>query len=119
MVLWGFIGAVTALCGVAVHRHVWRDPPVDLPWGVLLALATAFSVVRAAALLAGVPGRAGAFLGWVIAMLVLQRSRPEGDFLLSGDALGYVFLLGGMATVGLAVVTGGNADMGTARRGAE
>lgn len=89
-----------------MHRHVWRDLPVDVPWGTLLALASAFTVVRAAGLLAGVQGVVGVAVGWVVMVLVLQPARPEGDFLLAGDALGYGFLLGGLATVAAAVVTG-------------
>lgn len=111
-------GSLTAVCGLAVHRHVWRDLPVALPWGVLLALTTVFAVVRAAGLIAATSGLAGAALGWLGAMLLLQPPRAEGDFLLAGDTLGYVFLLGGMAVVAAAVVTGVNANGRSGRRGA-
>jgi hypothetical protein len=110
-------GAVTALCGLAVHRHVWRGLPVDLPWGLLLALTTVFAVVRAAGLLVATAGLVGVAVGWVVAVLLLQPPRDEGDFLLAGDALGYVFLFGGMAAVATAVVTGVNAQGRTGRRG--
>jgi hypothetical protein len=111
-------GAVTGVCGLAVHRQVWRDLPVALPWGLLLALTTTFAVVRAAGLVAATPGVAGAALGWLGSILLLQPPRPEGDFLLAGDALGYVFLLGGMAVVAAAVVTGVTANTRSGRRGA-
>jgi hypothetical protein len=111
------IGALTALCGAAVHRHVWRDLPLDVPWGIVLALTSTFTVVRAAGLLVGVAGVAGAALGWVLTIIVAQPARPEGDYLLVGDVLGYAFLLGGMATVAIAVVSSIAGQSRTGRRG--
>jgi hypothetical protein len=100
-----------------VHRHVWRDLPLDVPWGIALALTSTFTVIRAAGLLVGVPGVAGAALGWVLTVIAAQPARAEGDFLLVGDALGYIFLLGGMATVALAVVRSVAEQSRTGRRG--
>jgi len=101
---------LTAVCGFVVHRHVERDLPVGVPWGLVLALVSLFAVVRASGVLAGVHGLAASAAGWVLTALWLQSPRPEGDFLLAGDALGYVFLLGGMAAMAVGVVTGVNAD---------
>ena len=42
-----------------MHRHVWRDLPLDVPWGIALALTSTFTVIRAAGLLVGVPGVVG------------------------------------------------------------
>jgi len=103
-------GASTALGGFVVHRHVERQLLVDLPWGLALALVTLFAVVRAAGEVSGVHGLAASAGGWVLIALLVQSPRPEGDFLLAGDALGYGFLLGGMAVLGVAVVTGVTAE---------
>lgn len=108
-------GALTAVCGFAVYRHTWRALPVDVPWGLLLALAGAFAVVHAAGLLAAGAGTAGAAVGWVGTLLVLQPPRPEGDYLLVADATGYALMFGGMAAVAVAVVLGVNAT--SPRRG--
>jgi hypothetical protein len=48
---------------------------------------------------------------------VAQPARPEGDYLLVGDGLGYAFLLGGMATVAIAVVSSIAGQSHTGRRG--
>jgi hypothetical protein len=107
----------TALCGLAVHRHVWRGLEVPVPWGLLLALGTVFAVVYAAGVLAGAPGFLGGAAGWVLATLWLQAPRREGDFLVVADWIGYVFLFGGMAVVAAAVVLSINAAGRTVRRG--
>lgn len=47
-----------------------------------------------------VRSRAGAVApaaGWMIAVILLTASRPEGDFVFASDGGSYVFLLGGMA----------------------
>ncbi|MEV6669467.1 DUF6113 family protein [Streptomyces sp. NPDC051162] len=36
-------------------------------------------------------------IGWIVAVLLLTASRPEGDFLFSAGLGSYAFLLGGMA----------------------
>ncbi|MDQ3627786.1 MAG: hypothetical protein M3419_03055 [Actinomycetota bacterium] len=99
-------GFATAVCGLVTYRHVWRDGPVPLPWGLVLALATVVVVVRAAALVGGSPGGLGVAAGWFSATLWLQSPGPGGDFLLVSDALGYGFLYAGMLLVAGAVVTG-------------
>jgi hypothetical protein len=88
-----------------------------LPWGLLLALGTAFAVVHAAGLLAGGPGFLGCAAGWVVATIWLQAPRPEGDFLVVADWIGYVFLFGGMAVVAAAVVLSLNTAGRCVRRG--
>ncbi|MYS45155.1 hypothetical protein GTW59_23355, partial [Streptomyces sp. SID89] len=35
--------------------------------------------------------------GWLIAVMLLTASRPEGDFLFAAGGGSYLFLLGGMA----------------------
>lgn len=98
-------GSGTAVCGLVIHRHVWRDGPVPVPWGLLLALATAVLVVRAVALVTGPPAGLGAAAGWFGTVLWLQTPGPGGDFLLVSDALGYCFLYAGMLLVAVTAVT--------------
>ncbi|MFI0237299.1 DUF6113 family protein [Streptomyces sp. NPDC016845] len=78
------------------------------PAGLLLALLGAAGLFHGGARLTG--GRSGALApagGWVLAVLLLTASRPEGDFLFGAGIGSYLFLLGGMvvavmcATLGL------------------
>ncbi|MEV5611995.1 DUF6113 family protein [Streptomyces sp. NPDC052225] len=78
------------------------------PGGLLLALLGAAGLFHGGARLTR--GRSGALApaaGWVVAVVLLTASRPEGDFLFGAGLGSYVFLLGGMtvavmcATLGL------------------
>ncbi|MFF3490755.1 DUF6113 family protein [Streptomyces sp. NPDC002795] len=85
------LGAVVATCGALVQGG-W------FPGGLLLALVGAAGLFYGGARLAR--GRAGAVApaaGWVLAVILLTASRPEGDFLFGAGAGSYLFLLGGMA----------------------
>lgn len=77
-----------------------------MPWGVVLALMTAFAVVLAAGVLAQTAGLLGAAGSWALTTLWLQSPRPEGDILVIADPLGVAFLFGGMVVVAAAVVLG-------------
>jgi len=99
------LGAWAALAGTLAHRQVLRMWGLTIPWGLLLGLVTIYVVIQALTMTdAGVRAAVGCALGWVVTVLSLQGSRPEGDFLVSGDALGSGFVLGGMAVVAVAVV---------------
>ncbi len=99
------LGAWAALAATLVHRQVLRMSGLTIPWGLLLGLVTIYVVIQALTLtVAGVRGAVGCAVGWVVTVLGLQSSRPEGDFLVSGDALGSGFVLGGMAVVAVAVI---------------
>ncbi|WP_327656407.1 DUF6113 family protein [Streptomyces sp. NBC_00483] len=85
------LGAVVAVGGALVQGG-W------FPGGLLLALVGAAGLFLGGARLAG--GRAGAVApaaGWVLAVILLTASRPEGDFLFGAGLGSYLFLLGGMA----------------------
>ncbi|MFD7296106.1 DUF6113 family protein [Streptomyces sp. NPDC059897] len=85
------LGAVVAVGGALVQGG-W------FPGGLLLALIGAAGLFHGGARLAR--GRAGAVApaaGWVLAVILLTASRPEGDFLFGAGAGSYLFLLGGMA----------------------
>ncbi|MFD1659338.1 DUF6113 family protein [Streptomyces caeni] len=85
------LGAVVGAAGGLVQSG-W------FPGGLLLALAGAAGLFVGGALATGV--RAGALTpatGWMIAVILLTASRPEGDFLFGAGLGSYLFLLGGMA----------------------
>ena len=85
------LGAVVAVGGALVQGG-W------FPGGLLLALLGAAGLFHGGSRLAR--GRAGAVApaaGWVLSVILLTASRPEGDFLFGAGLGSYLFLLGGMA----------------------
>ncbi|MFC3575806.1 DUF6113 family protein [Streptomyces yaanensis] len=85
------LGAAVGVAGGLVQSG-W------FPGGLLLALAGAAGLFVGGARAVGT--RAGAIApaaGWVVAVVLLTASRPEGDFLFGAGAGSYLFLLGGMA----------------------
>ncbi|MFF3461481.1 DUF6113 family protein [Streptomyces sp. NPDC002619] len=102
------LGAVVGIAGSLVQAG-W------LPGGLLLALAGSAGLFLGGARATG--GRGGAVApaaGWMLAVILLTASRPEGDFLFGAGGGSYLFLLGGMAvavicaTIGLGRRPGGN-----------
>ncbi|MGH4034623.1 DUF6113 family protein [Actinomycetota bacterium Odt1-20B] len=85
------LGAVVGIAGALVQAG-W------FPGGLLLALlgaaGTFFGGARATGTRAGAVAPAA---GWVVVVLFLTATRPEGDFLFGAGLGSYVFLLGGMA----------------------
>jgi hypothetical protein len=85
------LGAVIGAAGALVQSG-W------FPGGLLLALAGAAGLFLGGAYAVGT--RAGAVApaaGWMVAVVLLTASRPEGDFLFGAGLGSYLFLLGGMA----------------------
>ncbi|WP_217557459.1 DUF6113 family protein [Streptomyces sp. GbtcB6] len=85
------LGAVVGGAGALVQAG-W------FPGGLLLALAGAAGLFLGGARAMG--SRSGAVapaFGWVVAVIFLTASRPEGDFLFGAGVGSYLFLLGGMA----------------------
>ena len=90
------------------------------PGGLLLALAGAGGLFLGGARAAR--SRAGAVApaaGWLIAVILLTASRPEGDFLFGAGGGSYLFLLGGMAlaVICATVAQGRQPDSGQVRLG--
>ncbi|MEU1848285.1 DUF6113 family protein [Streptomyces sp. NPDC019990] len=84
------LGAVVAVAGALVQ-------PGWFPGGLLLALAgEAGTVLGAARLTRGRAGGVAAAAGWMLAVILLTASRPEGDFLFAAGSGSYLFLLGGI-----------------------
>ncbi|GGW88416.1 DUF6113 family protein [Streptomyces lomondensis] len=89
------LGAVVGAAGALVQ-------PGWFPGGLILALAgEAGLVLGAARVTRGRAGAVAAAAGWMLAVILLTASRPEGDFLFAAGGGSYVFLLGG---IGVAVM---------------
>ncbi|MFF9406878.1 DUF6113 family protein [Streptomyces anandii] len=98
------LGAVVGVAG-ALMQAAW------FPGGLLLALAGAAGVFLGGARAARSRGGAVAgAAGWMVVVVLLTASRPEGDFLFAAGGGSYLFLLGGMA---LAVIC---ATLGSGRQ---
>ncbi|MFJ5529914.1 DUF6113 family protein [Streptomyces sp. NPDC093261] len=85
------LGAATGVAGALVQGGLF-------PGGLLLALAAAAGLFVGGGL--ATETRAGAIapaVGWMIAVVLLTASRPEGDFLFGAGTGSYLFLIGGMA----------------------
>ncbi|EGX58871.1 integral membrane protein [Streptomyces zinciresistens K42] len=94
------LGALTAVAGALVQ-------PALFPGGLLLALAGEAGLVLGAGLALGSRGAAAAPAGgWIITVILLTASRPEGDFLFGTGAASYLFLLGGMAVAVICATLG-------------
>ncbi|MFG2023925.1 DUF6113 family protein [Streptomyces sp. NPDC048825] len=94
------LGAVVGAAGGLVQSG-W------FPGGLLLALAGAAGLFLGGARALG--SRAGAVApaaGWMVAVILLTASRPEGDFLFAAGAGSYLFLLGGMAVAVMCATLG-------------
>ncbi|WP_338703758.1 DUF6113 family protein [Streptomyces sp. Q6] len=77
------------------------------PGGLFLSLLGAAGLFHGGARLVG--ARSGALApaaGWVVAVVLLTASRPEGDFLFGAGLGSYLFLLGGMAVAVMCATLG-------------
>ncbi|MEV0976133.1 DUF6113 family protein [Streptomyces sp. NPDC049915] len=100
------LGGVVAVAGALVQA-AW------FPGGLLLALAGAAGLFLGGARAAG--SRAGAVApvaGWMVTVIFLTASRPEGDFLFGAGGGSYLFLLGGMAVAVICATLGGGRQPG-------
>ncbi|MFE1953472.1 MULTISPECIES: DUF6113 family protein [Streptomyces] len=94
------LGALAGLAGALVQSG-W------FPGGLLLALAGAAGLFLGGARL--LRTRTGALIpaaGWLVAVVLLTTSRPEGDFVFGAGIGSYVFLLGGMAVAVMCATLG-------------
>lgn len=94
------LGAVVGVAG-GLLQAAW------FPGGLLLALLGAAGLFLGGARATG--GRAGAVapaVGWMISVVLLTSTRPEGDFLFGAGVGSYLFLLGGMAVAVMCATLG-------------
>jgi hypothetical protein len=95
------IGAIVGLVGTVAHRA----PVVDVPalhLGLVLALLTVLAASVLARAWGGYAGLAGFGIGWVAVVQVLAIEGPGGDVLVPSQAVGYVWIYGGMLVVTVA-----------------
>jgi hypothetical protein len=94
------LGAIVGAAGALVQ-------PGLFPGGLLLALAGSAGLFLAGGRVTGTRGGvlAGA-AGWLIAVILLTTSRPEGDFIFGAGLGSYLFLLGGIAVAVMCATLG-------------
>lgn len=94
------LGVLVALAGALVQA-AW------FPGGLLLALAGAAGLfIGGAYALGGRGGAVAPVVGWIVTIVLLTASRPEGDFLFGAGGHSYLFLLGGMAVAVICATLG-------------
>lgn len=94
------LGALVGVAG-ALLQSAW------FPGGLLLALAGEAGLCLGGARATG--SRGGALApagGWMLAVILLTASRPEGDFMFAAGSGSYLFLLGGMAVAVICATLG-------------
>ncbi|WP_087930442.1 DUF6113 family protein [Streptomyces albireticuli] len=92
--LYAVLAVLGALVGVAggLVQAGW------FPGGLTLALLALAGLCYGGLVASGTRlGGAAPGAGWLVAVLLLTDSRPEGDFLFGAGLGSYAFLLGGMA----------------------
>ncbi|MET8577977.1 DUF6113 family protein [Streptomyces sp. NPDC005012] len=98
------LGAVVGVAGALVQGAFF-------PGGLLLALAgTAGTFLAGARLMTSRAGAAVPVVGWLIAVVLLTTSRPEGDFVFGAGLRPYLFLLGGMVVAMICATLRGGRD---------
>lgn len=94
------LGGVVGVAGSLVQAGLF-------PGGLLLALAGEAGLCLGGARGAGSRGGAVApAAGWMIAVILLTATRPEGDFVFGAGGGSYLFLLGGMAVAVMCATLG-------------
>jgi len=94
------LGALVAAAGALVQA-AW------FPGGLLLALAAAVGTFLGGSY--ATRSRGGAMApaaGWIVTVILLTSSRPEGDFLFGAGGGSYLFLFGGMALAVICATVG-------------
>jgi hypothetical protein len=84
------MGALAGVAGALVQDG-W------FPGGLVLALLGSAALFYGGRTVTGTGvGVAAPALGWLVAVILLIATRPEGDFIFGAGVSSYVFLLGGM-----------------------
>ncbi|MFE9248022.1 DUF6113 family protein [Streptomyces sp. NPDC007088] len=100
------LGALVGIAGALVQA-AWP------PGGLVLALAGLAGVGRAGSL--ALDNRAGGLVpgaGWLIVVILLTTTRPEGDYAFGAGLGSYVFLLGGMVVAVMCATLGRSSSPG-------
>ncbi|TNY35163.1 DUF6113 family protein [Thermomonospora catenispora] len=90
-------------------HHGWSVGKV--PVAAIALIAVNFAVCRLAGWgMGGKLGAAAPWTAWTAVVILASADRAEGDLLIAGDLAGYVFLIGGMVSGGLAVAATRSAE---------
>lgn len=97
-----FLGLYVCLIATISHRHTATVGGIELPWGVALGLVAAYTIARTGEEWVRM---GGAFfgLGWAIGV-ALPMFVPGDSYLVAGDWLGLLFMLGSFAALAIAVL---------------
>jgi hypothetical protein len=87
------LGLVMGILGTVAHRATW----LDLPAGLVLALALTLSAAVLCRAWSGMGTMLGAGAGWLVAVQVLSLSGPGGDVIVPAQAVGMVWTYAGLA----------------------
>ncbi|MGH8829370.1 MAG: DUF6113 family protein [Jiangellaceae bacterium] len=94
------LAVLVGMAGSFMHR--WASGA-----GVVLALGAMVGLMALARRWAGSrAGMAVTAIMWLVPVVVLAQTRPEGDMVIAGDARGLVFLFGGVLCVGIGLGLG-------------
>lgn len=83
------------MLGAVVHRHDADLLGLDVPWGLLLAVAPLVPLGLVADRTVSL-GSASLMIGWGL-VLALQGSTSRGQYLIADDSVGWTYTLLGLA----------------------
>lgn len=86
------LGAFVAMIGTSVHRQ-WQ------PWILIACLLLVFAAAVMVRAWAGLPEMAAYAVGWFVVVQVLSLEGPGGDVVLPGQAVSYVWIIGGLVAI--------------------
>lgn len=90
------LGVIVAMMGTVIHRY----DVLNLPVGILIALALTASAAVVSRAWVDMIGLGAYGLGWIVVAQLMALTGPGGDVLIPGtQAIGYVWLYGGLAVI--------------------
>lgn len=101
------MGAAVGVAATAVHRLEAGAFGAALPLGLALAVLATFAVALVLRRIP-VPSRLATSyaVGWLVVFALALQGRPEGDYLVAGDAVGYALMLTAAGVLALGLVPG-------------
>jgi len=94
------LGVIVGVVGTVAHRAQLLG--LDLPLGLVLALLAVLAAGVLSRAWGGLAGLLGYGIGWVAVVQLLAIEGPGGDVLVPGQAVGYVWIYGGLVVVAVA-----------------
>ena len=109
------LGAAVAVLVLLTHRDAVEVLGVRVPAGLVLAVVASVLPSLALRILVGGAGVGGYGGGWALVVLLAIGGRPEGDYVVAGDWLGWTFLVLASFAVVVVTVRGTLPDRGRSR----